>query len=649
MPAGLRTIVVVPTLLTTRTAIDEQIERLEIHYLASQDGDLRFALLSDWTDSATETAPGDDDLLGAAADGIAQLNRRYGAASDGPRFFLLHRRRLWNEGQGTWIGWERKRGKLHELNRWLRGATDTTFVPINGAASRRALRRPLRDHAGRGHATPAGNGQAPGRARWRIRSTVRGWIRSAAAWSRGTACFSRASPRRCRRAVTRSLFQRVFTSPERTGPVRLRGLRRVPGPVRRRLVHREGHLRRRRVRGGARPVGCRRAPCSVTTCSRGSSPGPDWSRTSRSSRSFRHATTSPRLASIGGRAATGNCCPGSSAEVPSAAAIRHRRAIPLIGRWKMLDNLRRTLSAPAVFLALLAGWMLPLPAAAIWSGFVVATFAIPPLLPVCRRDRAATARPLAAEALARGRRRFHPRAAADRAAGHTRRASGLVDDRCHRANVVPSVREASAAARVDDRRAVEGQRSGSTLRGTYWWMARWRRACGRAPPSSSRACSQQSWPIAAPFLILWILSPVVARWASLPRGFAGATPISDADARVLRLTARRTWRFFETFVTAERSWTAAGQLPGRSDAGRRPSDVAHQHRALPAVGRRRPRFRMAGHASTTVDRLEATLATMNSLERFHGHFYNWYDTHGPSSARAEVSSPRSTAGISPGT
>jgi len=78
-------------------------------------------------------APGDDELLGAAVDGIARLNRRYGAMSGGPRFVLLHRRRLWSDGQGTWIGWERKRGKLHELNRWLRGATDTTFVPINGA------------------------------------------------------------------------------------------------------------------------------------------------------------------------------------------------------------------------------------------------------------------------------------------------------------------------------------------------------------------------------------------------------------------------------------------------------------------------------------------------------------------------------------
>ena len=79
-------------------------------------------------------------LLGAAAEGIARLNRRYGAAPEGPRFFLLHRRRIWNEGQGKWIGWERKRGKLHELNRWLRGATDTTFVPIGGGRSRRTVR-----------------------------------------------------------------------------------------------------------------------------------------------------------------------------------------------------------------------------------------------------------------------------------------------------------------------------------------------------------------------------------------------------------------------------------------------------------------------------------------------------------------------------
>ena len=128
----LRTIVVMPTLLTTTAAIEELVERLEIHHLASPDDNVRFVLLSDWTDSATESAVGDEELLGTAIEGIDRLNARYGPASDGPRFFLLHRRRVWNGSQGKWIGWERKRGKLHELNRLLRDARDTTFLPVGG-------------------------------------------------------------------------------------------------------------------------------------------------------------------------------------------------------------------------------------------------------------------------------------------------------------------------------------------------------------------------------------------------------------------------------------------------------------------------------------------------------------------------------------
>jgi cyclic beta-1,2-glucan synthetase len=132
VPAELRTLVVVPTLLVGHNEIAEQIEQLEVHYLANPDSNLFFALLSDWIDAPQETMPDDDELLAAATDGIARLNRRHGPAADGGgRFLLFHRRRRWNESEGKWIGWERKRGKLHELNRLLRGAPAESYMQIS--------------------------------------------------------------------------------------------------------------------------------------------------------------------------------------------------------------------------------------------------------------------------------------------------------------------------------------------------------------------------------------------------------------------------------------------------------------------------------------------------------------------------------------
>ncbi|MET0985853.1 MAG: glycosyl transferase, partial [Steroidobacteraceae bacterium] len=134
VPASMRTMIVVPTLLTTRAALEAQLERLEVHYLASSHGELHFALLTDWIDAATESTPEDEPLLKMAVESIARLNGLHDAPSLGERFYVLHRRRVWSEGQQRWMGWERKRGKLHELNRLLRGATDTSFVDTGSRA-----------------------------------------------------------------------------------------------------------------------------------------------------------------------------------------------------------------------------------------------------------------------------------------------------------------------------------------------------------------------------------------------------------------------------------------------------------------------------------------------------------------------------------
>ncbi|MGH6623455.1 MAG: hypothetical protein ACREBN_05760, partial [Burkholderiaceae bacterium] len=133
IPPSMRTFVVVPTLLGSDESIAEQVHQLETRYLSSGPGELFFALLTDWSDADSEHLPGDDAQYDFAVAAIRKLNSRYPAAGDGaaagrPRFYLFHRRRLWNASQGRWMGWERKRGKLQEFNRLLRGAQDTSFI-----------------------------------------------------------------------------------------------------------------------------------------------------------------------------------------------------------------------------------------------------------------------------------------------------------------------------------------------------------------------------------------------------------------------------------------------------------------------------------------------------------------------------------------
>jgi cyclic beta-1,2-glucan synthetase len=102
--------------------VRELLAHLEVQALGNLDPHVHFAVLSDFPDAPTETLPGDADILDAAREGIAELNAKHPDATTG-RFFLFHRLRQWNEREGLWMGWERKRGKIEEFNRLLRGAT----------------------------------------------------------------------------------------------------------------------------------------------------------------------------------------------------------------------------------------------------------------------------------------------------------------------------------------------------------------------------------------------------------------------------------------------------------------------------------------------------------------------------------------------
>jgi cyclic beta-1,2-glucan synthetase len=121
IPDACRTLVVVPMMLTDLSIVAAEAERLEIRYLANAEAGLLFGLFSDYTDAREAHAPADESLLRAATRSIEALNQRHG----GERFFLFHRERRWCDSEQRFIGWERKRGKLEELN----GLIDGTRPP----------------------------------------------------------------------------------------------------------------------------------------------------------------------------------------------------------------------------------------------------------------------------------------------------------------------------------------------------------------------------------------------------------------------------------------------------------------------------------------------------------------------------------------
>ena len=629
VPTAMRTIVVVPTLLTTRAEIEEQVERLEVHYLASQDGDLRFALLSDWTDSATETAPGDDELLAAAAAAIARLNQRHEPAPDGKRFLLFHRRRTWNEAQGTWMGWERKRGKLHELNRLLRGATDTTFLadggqtPVVPAGVRYVITLDADTRLPRGAAK---------RLVGKMAHALNG-PRFDALCGRVVEGYGVLQPRVTPSLPTGregSVFQRVFSSASGIDPYAFavsdvyqdlfgegsysgKGIydidifeaalsARVPDNSL--LSHDlfEGTFARAGLVSDVEFVEEFPSRYDVAAARQHRWARGDWQL----------------LPWILGRGHGATAIPGAQVAIPD-----RRDAIPAIGRWKMIDNLRRTLSAPAAFLALIAGWTLAPASAWIWTAFVVATLALPATLPVLTG--------LVPRRLAISK-RSHARAVGSDIAVAISQVAMLVTLLAHQAWLMSdAIVRTLYRLFVSHRRMLEWVTAAQAklttrldLRGFYRAMAGGVALAAVAAVFVGFA-GHGAGLLAVPFVFLWMLSPAVARWASLPPPLAGAKPLPVDEARALRLIARRTWRFFETFVTAEDHRLAPDnfQEDPKPVLAHRTSPTNLGLYLLSTIAARD--FGWIG-THETVERVEATLETMNRLELFRGHFYNWYET-----------------------
>ena len=365
-------------------------------------------------------------------------------------------------------------------------------------------------------------------------------------------------------------------------------------------------------------------PCLATTCSRAYSHARASRPMSRSSKNSPPAMTSARFGTTDGRAATGSCCPGSSDGRPrDRGRAARQRGLPAVGRWKMLDNLRRTLSPPVAVLALLLGWSLPLPAASIWTLFVVLTVTLPTLIPVVaaippRRPgvtRSSHVRALGGDLrLALIFSMLTLTFLADQAClmtdaiGRTLWRLGV--SRRHLLEWAPAA-QANAGPRLDTL-GLARRMAGAV-------------AVGAAALAGVAVFGAGSWPLALPFAAVWIASPAIARLISRSSNARSHMRVDTVDAVALRATARRTWRFFETFVTP-----LDNMLPPDNFQEDPKPEIAHRTSPtnlglylLSVVSARD--FGWIG-TDQAIGRLEATLASMSRLQRMRGHFYNWYDT-----------------------
>ncbi len=616
----LRTMVVMPTLLSTAEGVTEHLERLEVHYLANPEGDLRFGLLTDWLDASSETLPGDEDLLAVAVDGIARLNEQYGPGAGGSqRFFLFHRKRVWNESDGRWMGWERKRGKLHELNQFLRGSLHTTFLPT-GAEYLSGVRYVI---------TLDADTRLPRGAAARLVGTMAHPLnrpRFSAADGRVVEGYALVQPR-----ITPSLpadregslTQKIFSGPGGIDPYAS-----AVSDVYQDLFQEGSYTGKGIYDIDAFEAALAGKVPENALLSHDLFEG-IFARVGLATDIELFEEFPSRYAVVAARQhrwARGDwqLLPWLFGRDHRGPGKQRRVRIPTIGRWKMFDNLRRSLSAPAAFLTLAIGWLLPPASPWLWTQFILATIAIPALLPFLiglnpRRKGISL--------------RSHYRGVlSDLALGashigltftflayQTWLMSDAIVRTCGRLfithkNLLQWVTAEQSRLTTGSKLLVAYKRmSGGILLALLSIAAL---AFGR----------HQAWLAAAPFIVLWAAAPAVARWVSLPPGFKSANSPSPADVTFLRLISRRTWRFFETFVSHEHHGLPPDNFQETPNpvVARRTSPTNMGLYLLSTVSARD--FGWVGTVDT-VERLEATLETMSRMELFHGHFYNWYDTH----------------------
>ena len=603
IPAAQATLVVVPMMLTSVDVARREVEKLEVRFLANREANLYFSLFSDFTDASEPTEPGDAELLRTVREGIAGLNARYPKG----RFLLFHRSRQWCQSEEKWIGKERKRGKLQELNAFLAGKGPSDIL-CEGS-----LPAPVRSVISLDSDTQL----PPGTARRLVETIAHPLNRvvidpATGIRQRG---YTIIQPRVgiALPGATATRFTRIFADTSGTDPYcqavsdaqqdlfnegifygkaiyDVHAFEAILGdrfPIDTLLSH-------DLIEGSYAGVGL------ATGIELFENLPLDYA--SYSQRGHRWTRGDWQIA------------PWIFARVPSASGGTEPNPLSFIGRWRIFDNLRRSLVPVASLLLLLFGWLTSA-APGVWSLVVGLAIAIPAVTPLLDR----VARVLQGAV-------YSWRGAAD----ELLRAALSLAFLPHQAWLA-----VDAIARVSYRRAVSHHK-----------LLEWQTAESTAAVHHHKAsATRQIWIISglavllqialrarhaslstAAFVTLWIVSPIIMRWLGRIDTSHLSQSLTGDNQLYLRRLARQTWRFFDDLVGPETHWLPPdnSQLSLHVEVAPRTSPTNIGLWLTSALA-------AYDFGYLTCDDLLArcsnTMATLDGLEKYEGHLLNWYDTN----------------------
>ena len=614
IPSNSKTFVVVPTMLINHEDILGQVEQLEVHYLSNPDDSVFFAILSDWRDATTEHLETDDLILSTAINQINYLNTKYKKNSNGKnRFYLFHRYRLWNESEQKWLGFERKRGKLQEFNRFLRGAKDTSFIhsdeiqldipnDIVYVITLDADTKMPRGVVGQLVGTLAHPLNHP-KFDLKLNRVVEGYgilqprITPTLPVTVDSTFFQRLSSGPCGidpyAAAVSDVYQDLFGEGSYTG----KGIYNVDvfekaligrTPDNRLLSHDlfEGNFAR----------------CALLS----------------DVELFEDFPSNFEVAVV----RTHRWTRGDWQLLPWILG-REGRSISIIGRWKMIDNLRRSLLSPMIFFLLLTLFATPKVNIAPWMFLCLTSLALPHLFPffsgLCNYHKKI---PLINQLRTLGEDLF---------LGLSRFVLNLIFIPYHSWVQLDAIFRTLLRLGITKRKLLEwttsAQSKSTSSNRLQSFIVRMMRMQVTLLILGIITIFLNSyhWSLFIPLILLWLFSSIIAWKISLPPEKENLSPLGTEDLLFLRSSARQIWLFFTTFVTEEEHYLPPDNF--QED----PAPVI-AHRSSPtnfglyllSIITARDFGWIGLHEM--IERLENTLFSMQSLPRHNGHFFNWYGT-----------------------